>query len=355
MVTPDARRPISRDSIPLASRPHTASSRSTILVLSGNDATTEAVTAELRRRGSPVICFDPASFPIEAKLTAWSDGQAWKADISSSGIDLSFDDIGSVWYRRPPVFRFHPDMNSEARHFADREAQVALGSLVRSLDCLWVNHPDKAKAAEYQLLQFRLSAEVGFKVPRSIITNDSGSALSFFDQCGGRVVYKPLSGTNLPTDEETGPLSVHTSIVQREHLLQLSAAVSATPCLFQEYIQKETELRLTIIGGEVFPVQIDSQHAPECVVDRRRGYEHLRYRVCQLPQDIREKCLQLAHRLGLLFATVDLAVTPESEYVFLGINPSGKWLWLESATGLPMTHAMADLLSGAVPADGSIQ
>jgi glutathione synthase/RimK-type ligase-like ATP-grasp enzyme len=158
-----------------------------------------------------------------------------------------------------------------------------------------------------------------------------------------------MSGIDLPTPEQAGPLSSYTTIVKRDHL-RLAGAISATPCLFQEYVSKKTELRLVIIGSEIFPVQIFSQHVPESTVDRRRGYGRLRYRVYQLPRDVRERCLRLSDRLGLASATVDLVITPEDEYVFLGINPSGKWLWLETMTGLPMIRAMADLLSGEAPA-----
>lgn len=325
---------------------------STVLVLSGaGDTAAKSVMAELRGRGRPVACLDPASFPLESQLTAWSDGREWRASISASGRDLLFDDIGSVWFRHPPLFRFHSDMSPAERRFADREAQLALGGLLRSLDCLWVNHPDKVRAAEYQPLLLKLGTEAGFKVPRSLITNNSESALTFFDQCDGQVIYKPLGGADLPALDGAEPLSVYTSMVERDQL-RLVDAVGATPCLFQEYIQKKTELRLTIIGDEVFPVQIDSQHTPECSVDRRRGYDRLRYRVCRLPRDVREMCLRLTRRLGLVFATVDIVMTPEGEYVFLGINPSGKWLWLESVTGLPMTQAMADLLSGPGKSSG---
>jgi len=320
------------------------------LVVSGPaDAATEAVVAEVRRRGSSVICLESASFPLESQLTAWLDGQAWRISFSFSGAELDFDDIGSIWFRRSPVFRFHPDLSPAERRFADHEAQLALGGLLQGLDCLWVNHPDNVKAAEHHPLQLKLGADVGFRVPRSLITNDSEAVLRFFDQCEGQVIYKPMSGADLPAQDDSGALSAYTSLVKRDQL-SLVDAISATPCLFQEYIPKKTELRLTIMGEEIFPVQIDSRHAPECAIDRRRGYEHLRYRVSQLPRDVRERCLLLCDHLGLVFATVDIVITPENEYVFLGINPSGKWLWLESATGLPMTQAMADLLSGALPA-----
>jgi len=37
-------------------------------------------------------------------------------------------------------------------------------------------------------------------------------------------------------------------------------------------------------------------------------------------------------------------VTPENEYVFLELNPSGQWLWIEDLTGLPISAELENLL-----------
>lgn len=321
----------------------------TILVLSGpDDSAASAVTKELQRRGAAVACFDSSSFPIGAKLTARSEDGVWRARISGEDIDLALDDVTCVWLCHPAPFGFHVGMTPAERDFAKREAEMALGGLLRGLDCLWVNHPEKVVAAEYKPLQLTLAAQAGLKVPRSLVTNDPDSVADFFDQCQGRVVYKTLSGGDL-LGADAMPLLVYTSVVKRDHL-RLTGALSATPCLFQEHLPKQAELRCTVIGDEVFPVQIESQHAPESTVDWRRGYAHLRYRVYQLPRETREQCLRLTRQLGLVYAALDFVITPENEHVFLEINPGGQWLWLESETGLPMTEAIADLLAGAVPA-----
>jgi hypothetical protein len=47
---------------------------------------------------------------------------------------------------------------------------------------------------------------------------------------------------------------------------------------------------------------------------------------------------------GLIYGAFDLIVTPEGRYVFLEINPSGQFMWLEYATGLEITAELADLL-----------
>jgi glutathione synthase/RimK-type ligase-like ATP-grasp enzyme len=46
----------------------------------------------------------------------------------------------------------------------------------------------------------------------------------------------------------------------------------------------------------------------------------------------------------LEFGCIDMILTPDGEYVFLEINPSGQWLWVQKKTGLPIAEAIADLL-----------
>jgi hypothetical protein len=48
---------------------------------------------------------------------------------------------------------------------------------------------------------------------------------------------------------------------------------------------------------------------------------------------------------GLNFASLDMIVTPDGEFVFLELNPNGQWLWLEYELGLPLVASMADLLT----------
>jgi hypothetical protein len=39
-----------------------------------------------------------------------------------------------------------------------------------------------------------------------------------------------------------------------------------------------------------------------------------------------------------------MILTPDGRYVFLEINPSGQYLWIEDNTGLPISSAICDLL-----------
>ncbi len=48
--------------------------------------------------------------------------------------------------------------------------------------------------------------------------------------------------------------------------------------------------------------------------------------------------------LGLCYGAVDMIITPENEYVFLEVNPSGQWGWIEELTGMKISKAIATLL-----------
>lgn len=53
----------------------------------------------------------------------------------------------------------------------------------------------------------------------------------------------------------------------------------------------------------------------------------------------------MTRTLKLRFGAFDFIVTPAGEVVFLEVNPSGQWLWLDRVAGLAISDAMADLLA----------
>ena len=121
--------------------------------------------------------------------------------------------------------------------------------------------------------------------------------------------------------------------------------IPACPVICQEYVRKQFELRITIVGKEIFPCAIYSQEADAAHrVDWRGDPYAIRHEAFALPSDIEEKCLALMDALGLQFGCIDMIVTPDNEYVFLEINPWGQWLWVQQLTSMPITEALVDLL-----------
>ncbi|MGH8887850.1 MAG: hypothetical protein ACRDYX_22320 [Egibacteraceae bacterium] len=139
-------------------------------------------------------------------------------------------------------------------------------------------------------------------------------------------------------------VSIYTTRVRREDLSKMGR-VRHTACMFQQYVPKKLELRLTVIGYDVYAAEIHSQKSKTGRIDWRLGYEDLTYEVHALPDHIRSQCLALTMRLGLRFAAIDMILTPDNRYVFVELNANGQWAWIENHTGLALTAALADLLS----------
>ena len=77
---------------------------------------------------------------------------------------------------------------------------------------------------------------------------------------------------------------------------------------------------------------------------RRYDFGHVKHEPCELPPEIVKKLLQAMRIWDLQFGAIDMILTPKGDYVFLEVNPSGKWGWIEAITGMPISKAIADLL-----------
>lgn len=116
------------------------------------------------------------------------------------------------------------------------------------------------------------------------------------------------------------------------------------PVIFQEKIDKKCDIRVTVIGQQIFAAEIMASHSKFILDWRASEIEKLEYRVHKLPGTIEAKCLSLVKELGLTFGAIDLALTDKGDYFFFEINPNGQWAWIEPKTQLPLTGTLVDLL-----------
>ena len=97
----------------------------------------------------------------------------------------------------------------------------------------------------------------------------------------------------------------------------------------------------------MFVAGIDSQSDPLAMIDwRQTGNEQLPHFPETLPSNVTNRLLQMMDALGLQFAAIDMIQTPAGEYVFLEVNPSGQWLWLDDMLCLGISDAVTEWLGG---------
>jgi glutathione synthase/RimK-type ligase-like ATP-grasp enzyme len=122
-------------------------------------------------------------------------------------------------------------------------------------------------------------------------------------------------------------------------------SIRLTTHLLQEWIEKQYEVRLTVVDEAFLAARIDAG-SNAAAVDWRADYEALTYTaLADVPPSVRAGVSALMARLGLRFGTFDFIVTPDDRWIFLEINPNGQWAWIEDATGLPIAASVADALT----------
>lgn len=328
-----------------------------ILILTRSfDPHADYVAKRLRARGVTFIRFDPVEFPTRAELSIRYSalGQTERLLRLAAG-SLDLNNLKAVWYRRPQVPAPHEEIiNLSTQTFVAQECQTFVQDVWNSLDCLWVPAPHGVCVrAQFKASQLRLAGAVGFELPPTLITNSPEEFVEFYCKHNGNIISK-LAGFSF-FEAIGASFGRYTEVVSKRDVAY-SRALRFCPVIFQAYVPKLLELRITVVGKQVFAAEIHSQESNQTRHDWRHYDSYLtRYLPHELPQDVATCCLDLVEELGLCYGAIDMVITPDRRYVFIEINPNGQYLWIEEATGLPISDSICDLLISGLPARGLAQ
>ena len=317
-----------------------------VLVLTGpGDLHADRVCGLLRARGVRVTVFDPADLPARARMTVGLDPAGRPRRVLHQGTDaLDLADVTAVWVRKPGRPGGSPDGPDPVARLVAGECAALADGVWAGLACPTFPAPRAVlAAASSKLAQLELAGRLGFTLPDTLVTTDPDELLDFWDRHEGGVISKALDSPSLP-----GQRDALTRVVEPVTAFDVGAAPALTACpvIVQAEVAKRLELRVTVVGNRVFAAEIHSQQSNHTQLDWRcYDTATTRHAVHRLPEPVRRRCLALLAGLGLRYGAIDLIVTPDDRYVFLEVNPTGQWLWIEDATDLPLSDAIADELT----------
>jgi len=315
-----------------------SSSSGKVLIISHtHDMHAMDVLARLRQRGIEPVLLDTGRIPRETRLTiAHEPESGWAAWAKADGGEIDFRQVRSAWWRRPQPFGLDQAVGgADDRHFALSETHAAVGGLWSLLEATWMNEPDRDERAGRKAYQLKAARAAGLLVPRTCITSDPEHARAFIAAERGKVIYKTFTATE-STWRETRLL--------RDGEAELLDAVRFAPVIFQEHIPATADLRITVVGDEVFPAAIRVPPGAYAY-DFRMVMNDVAIAPHVLPQPVAEGLRRLMKALGLVYAAIDMRLTPEGDHVFLEVNPAGQWLFVEQATKQPISEAIAGVLA----------
>jgi hypothetical protein len=313
----------------------------TVVILScPQDLHAHAMCEALERKGARARFVYTPDFPSRLGLSIAVTAQG--TDLYAHGpVREPFGrECTGVWYRRPYFGKTPEDLDEEDRKVVERESRDLRLSFFDLLcpSALWVNPLDSTFRERCKPSQLVIAKQCGFSIPPTLVSNDPQEIRSFVEGLAGAAVYKTFNAL------------VPTSVVTPDMLAD-DEALRWTPGIYQGLVEKEHELRVTVVGHRMFATKIDSQATARGKIDWREAQWQrpgvrcdLAFRRATLPPQVRQACRRLMRALSLVYGAIDLIVTPRGEYVFLEVNPSGQFLWVDHAVGFPILDAMAEML-----------
>ncbi|WP_418915790.1 MvdC/MvdD family ATP grasp protein [Alistipes ihumii] len=322
-----------------------------LIITNKEDAHPTPVIKRLSARGVPVFRLN-----TEALLTDYEF--KWSADASHcdfwircklNGFEIRGCNITAVWDRRPdkPTELLVANSPQIDKH----NLEEALGFLVflryYIKDIPSIGSIVNDRPAASKMLQYHVAHEIGFLTPRTCFSNRKACVQQLADQCE-QLIVKPIESNDIWDEENNQDYVFYAQRIPAASLAEIpEEAFSQTVSFVQEYIEKDFELRVTVVGDQVFACKIMSQEQTDDTgkIDWRQGYDYgLKHERYELPPVVSCQCIAFLQRMGLNFGCFDFVVTPSGEYVFLECNPNGQWLWVELETGLKISDAIADFL-----------
>jgi glutathione synthase/RimK-type ligase-like ATP-grasp enzyme len=303
-----------------------------VIISEPTDVHAQSVMRELARAGETdarILDFTDLPQRIRVDMALSNARGSGFALTFADGERLRIEEVRSFWWRRPQAFTLPPGLAPHAHHFALTELSTALQGMWQASEALWVNDIVRDAAAAHKPWQLELARRIGLSIPDTLITTDPENVRAFWEARAGEVVYKPFLQT-FHSWRETRRL--------RPEDLALIDTVRLAPVIFQSLVPGVADLRVTIIGSEIFAAAVNIERM-EYKLDVRLNQQA--YERHDLPASVGEKLLILMRRLGLEYGAIDLRLTPDGDYVFFEVNPGGQFLFVEHACGLPISAALA--------------
>jgi hypothetical protein len=312
---------------------------SLLIVSEREDFTADYLIVRLRERALPYYRLNSDELAVSAPAFRAGEGDTLRqVNCGEASVDL--DSIGCVWYRRAVRPQAPSAIHTDFRAFACAELRHLYEGLISSPTLRWVNPANATELAERKIYQLRIAGLHGLKVPPTLVSSDREALQEFVDR-HHNVICKAISHGLIRAQGQA--FAVHTRAVTRSEMME-TETLGGIPLLLQRRILKGVDIRVTIIGNAVFPVEVITP--VDGPVDWRANREGLKYRLCDLPVNVEQACRSFMRELGLLYGACDFIRTDEGEWYFLEINPAGEWAWLDLALGLSMRDSLIDTLYG---------
>ncbi len=242
----------------------------------------------------------------------------------------------AIYYRKPRLPQM-TDYEPAYHSMIKRDIITLINGIVDAFEGTVLTKPYLLRRAENKVFQMLYTDGCVRLMPDSYI----GNAINYIGMKEEeKQIIKPLSTGKVIFDDHIE--LYQTNIFEKSKLKLDVNNISITPIYIQKYVEKKYEVRITIIGLNIFCVRIDSLNP----IDWRADYSNLRYTIIDCPSTIAKQCFEMMKNMQINFGAFDYIVNNNDEWVFLEVNPNGQWLWLEEELGINISQKIVEHLIG---------
>lgn len=245
------------------------------------------------------------------------------------GQKVDMASIRSVWFRRPRGSVLPRECLQDDKKFIMHEwgaLQKNLFDLSSNLyGSFWINNPAAAARAESKLLQLRVASEIGLPHPDTLVSNEPDRVKKFLAKHGS-IVLKAFTPHSWANNASGSLYTNYVALLTAESELD-DDAISLSPAIYQQYIEKSFDIRATLIGNNIYAYRIYGEKG-EPILDWRTE-DNVTTKICTLGYKIEAKLKRLADQLGIVFGCADFSVDKDGNIYFLEINQGGQFLFME--------------------------
>ena len=195
-----------------------------------------------------------------------------------------------------------------------------------------------------KLITLLSAMKLGLSIPPTLVTSQKVELIDF------KVIHRDIIAKSVDNmfemEMNNSFQSIGTQIVTEAQIGKLGDTFF--PILVQRKIEKAFELRVFFMKDKFYPMAIFSQNDEKTQLDyrnynREKPNRNIPY---LLPTDIQEKLQLLMGKLDLDSGSIDMIVTPEGQYVFLEVNPTGQFGWVSENCNYYLEEKIANYLQG---------
>ncbi|MFJ7907488.1 hypothetical protein [Kitasatospora sp. NPDC096204] len=230
----------------------------------------------------------------------------------------------SVLWRKPTKAT---SLEGEEAWAADETTVAVLGTLRAAGAGRWMNEPMAVHYHRTRLPQLTLAADLSMDIPDTLTTTNPEEAAAFI--AAGRTVVKAMTQTYVD-------FAPAWEITPSDPLI----GMQPVPHTFQRLIDKKADLRVTVVGDQVFAARITSD-----LLDWRADPEAASYELVELDDVTNRQLHDYMAAASLSFGAFDLVEDMDGRPWFLECNSNGEWGFIEESTGAPISGAIAEWLT----------